>query len=175
MRLLALLLLFAASCASAPTQGSAHYGPAMGESLLTFGGNLSRLDIDDSPNTTTTTNQAGFGHFLTDEHEVGAQALLFRVDGGGFEADSFSIAPYYNYNYRQSSRTWFYGGPHLGVVYTKFKGQGVKDDDTSLSFGIHGGIRQWLTPTTSYFIEPRLTTSSDFDEFALLFGLSFTL
>jgi hypothetical protein len=175
MRIALAIALLTASCAVARPQGSAHYGPVSGESIITFGGSLSKLDPDSGGDITTSTNQAGFGYFLTDEHEVGGQLLLFRLEGSGFEAESSQFAPYYNFNYRQSSRTWFYFGPHLGVVRTETRGTNFKDDDTSASFGVHGGIRQWLTPRTSYFFEPRYTTSSDFDEFAFLFGLNFSL
>ena len=175
MHIVLALVLLTASCASVNPQGSAHYGPVSGESLITFGGSLSRIDIDGGSDTTTVVNQAGFGYFIADQHEVGGQILLFSTDGDGFESNTYQLAPYYNFNIRQSSRTWFYFGPHLGFVYTEFKSGAVSDDDFNLSIGIHGGLRQWLTPRTSYFFEPRYTTSSDFDDFTLLFGLNFSL
>lgn len=163
------------SCAAANPQGRANYGPVTGESLITFGGSLSSIDPDQGSSARTTTGQAGFGYFISEEHEVGGQVLLIDSDGSGFEAQNYSIAPYYNYNYRQSSRTWFYGGPHMGLVYSSTKAGNFSDDDTSFSFGVHGGLRQWITPRTSYFLEPRFTTSSEFDDFTFLFGLNFTL
>jgi len=143
------------------------YGTVEGDSLVTFGGSLSDTNRDGGGSTTTITAQVGYGRFLTDTREVGGQFLLSDSD----DFTVISIAPYYNWNWKQSERTWFYAGPHLGIV--KIDGPGF--DDTDLSFGVHGGLRQWITPNTSYFIEPRFTTSSDFDEFAILFGLNVSL
>jgi len=168
-------LVLATSCAAvvpAPQDGTGQYGPLVGESLLTFGGSLSRSDPDGGSDTDSLTGQVGGGYFLDEHQEVGGQLLFALLDGDGFEANIYQVAPFYNYNFRQSSRTWYYAGPHIGLIFTDFEAGGVSDDDTSLSYGVHGGVRQWMTPRTSWFIEPRITQSSEIDDFSILFGLN---
>ena len=149
-------------------QDDVDYGSQKGDSLLSAAFSLSSSSPDGGEDITTVVTQLGAGFFLTQEHEVGGQILYASSDSGAFDSEIISIAPYYNYNWRQSSRTWFYAGPHLGVqiIDTGF------DDSTELSFGVHGGLRQWLTPSTSVFVEPRFTTSDELDDFTLLVGLS---
>lgn len=173
-----LSLALVTSCATVgpePQGGVGRYGPSQGESILTFGGALSRIDPDQGGDVDSFVAQAGGGYFLDENQEVGGQVLLTMSDGSGFESDTYVLAPYYNYNFRQSSRTWYYVGPHAGLLYTDVSSGAFSDDDTSFSYGVHGGVRQWLTPSTSWFIEPRLTQSSDVDDFTILFGLNVTV
>ncbi len=172
-----LSLLFSASCAAvAPTpQGDVgRYGPGEGESLLTFGGALSMIEPDEGEDVDSLTGQVGVGHFLDEHNEVGGQILVARADSDGFDTSFIALAPYYNYNWRQSSRTWYYAGPHIGLLFSEVDAGTVDEDDTSFSYGAHAGVRQWLTPSTSWFVEPRLTQSSEVDDFTILFGLNVT-
>ena len=168
-----------------PTGSSGGFGPVAGESEFTFAASLASTNTDlDIPgvssNTDTTLNgQVGFGRYLTNEHEVGGQFLfnLFKPDNGGDQIQ-IGILPYYRYNFRQSDRTWFYGGVHAGIQ--RFE-QG-SNSDNSFSCGLHGGMKSWLTPQVSVFVEPRLTFSEfdfgalsiDSRDFRVLLGLSYT-
>ena len=155
--------------ASAPVQDAQHvrYGTIEGESILTFGGSLSNQDFDSGGDTKNLTAQVGYGRFLANDREVGGQALISESDDFTF----INLAPYYNWNWKHSERTWYYAGPHAGLGII----EGPGFDDTVFSVGVHAGLRQWVTPRTSYFIEPRITTSSDLDEFAILFGINVSL
>lgn len=183
------------ACAAAPppaagplaqTPTGSAYGPSEGESELTFGGSLgvtkTKIDFPGAPSNTDTTlnGQVGYGRYLTDNHEVGGQ-VIFNITKPDQGSDSgvLGILPYYRYNFRQSDRTWFYGGVHAGLQ--QFKGSG--ESDTGLSCGIHGGMKSWLTPQVSFFVEPRLTFSDlsigpvdlELTEFRTLLGFSYSL
>jgi hypothetical protein len=160
------------SAVSAEPQGVGRYGPGEGESLLTFGGALTFTDPDVGDDVDTLTAQVGYGYFLDEHHEVGGQILNSLSDSDDFESTIFVVAPYYNYNWRQSSRTWYYAGPHIGILYNSIDTPGFDEDDTSFAYGAHGGVRQWITPSTSWFVEPRITKSSDVDDITILFGLN---
>jgi len=175
MRNALVLAVLLSSCSAVAPRNESHFGPVDGESLLAVGGSYSRINPDVGQTSNLVTVQTAFGYFLTKEHEVGGQILVGRADSGNTEAESTAVLPYYNYNYRQSSRTWYYVGPHLGVINTVAKSGAFKSDDTNVSIGVHGGIRQWLTPNSALYLEPRLTFNSDVSDFTLLFGVNFTL
>jgi hypothetical protein len=145
------------------------YGTSAGESLLTFGGALSNTTPEGGDSTTSLTAQVGVGRFLSDTKEMGLQALLFKTD----DLTVLNLAPYFNFNFRLSSRTWLYAGPHIGVLI--FDQETAEEIDIEFSYGVHGGIRRWATPSTSLYIEPRFTTSDLQDEFAVLFGMNISL
>lgn len=194
--LLALTGLFAGACAAPALPGpyppvgaqsdplGTAYGPLKGESELTFGGSLgstkSKFDGGSSTTDTSLNGQVGYGRFLTNEREVGGQ-LIFNVlsPDQGDDLRQIAILPYYRYNFRQSERTWFYAGGHLGLQ--KFEAGG--ESDTAISYGIHGGMKSWLTPQVSFFVEPRLTFSNydlggidlDVTDFRTLVGFSYSL
>jgi len=175
MRIAFVLALLLSSCSAVTPRNESHFGPVEGESLLAVGGSYSRINPDVGQTATLVTAQTALGYFLTAEHEVGGTILVGRADSGNTEAETTAVLPYYNFNYRQSSRTWYYVGPHLGVVNTVAKSGGLKSDDTNVSIGVHGGIRQWLTPNSALYLEPRLTFNSDASDFTILFGVNFTL
>lgn len=172
------------SLQSTPT-GSGGYGPVAGESEFTFAASLAstntELDIPgQGSNTDNSFNgQVGYGRYLTDEHEVGGQFLfnLFMPDQGD-DQTQLGVLPYYRYNFRQSDRTWFYAGVQAGLQQFEQGGE----SDTAFSYGIHGGMKSWLTPQVSVFVEPRLTFSEfefgpislDSRDFRILLGLSYT-
>jgi hypothetical protein len=151
------------------------FGPTGGENLINFGGSLGTTDVD-GDETTTINLQAGFGHFLTDVHEVGAQLNeSYSSPDGAPDTISTGLSGYYNYNFRQNPRTWFYAGPHLGLLMIDAN----DDDDTNLAIGIHGGIRHWLSESTAVFVEPRFTVSEfnndDVETAEVIFGYTVAL
>lgn len=178
-----------ASCAStsAPYQPVAQtgdiYGPAEGESELTFGGSFGTVSTEVAGSSTDTTGfdgQVGYGQYLSNEHEVGGQ-LIFNLQSPdeGDDTGSISVLPYYRYNFRGADRIQYYLGVHGGLSQIDAAG----DSDTGFSYGIHGGLKSWLTPQVSFFVEPRLTFSSieisgvdiDIDEFRTLLGFTYSL
>ncbi|MBK8178148.1 MAG: outer membrane beta-barrel protein [Planctomycetes bacterium] len=148
--------------ATGSAQGT--YGPTGGQQLFSLGGSISQMSIDTGGGDFEMTSfnaQAGFGYFLTDVHEVGAflGESYSKIDapGGNDPDDSIStdIGGYYNYNFRTTPRTWFYGGAHLGLYIADQAGQ----TDTNIAYGIHGGVRHWLNESAAVFAEPRITRS----------------
>ncbi|MEO6711592.1 MAG: hypothetical protein ABI054_02205 [Planctomycetota bacterium] len=129
-----------------------------GENLFSIGGSFGTTEIDND-DTTSINLQAAFGHFLTDVHEVGGQLNEnYTSPDKGDDTIFTSVTGFYNYNFRQNPRTWFYVGPHAGFLLADAGGE----DDTALAIGVHGGVRHWLSENSAVFAEPRLTFS-EFD------------
>ncbi len=165
--------------ATGMAQGS--FGPTGGENLFSIGGSISSQTIDVGgtvgDSTTSTINlQGSVGHFLTDVHEVGVQLFeSYSSPDTGSDSITTSLGGYYNYNFRSNPRTWFYAGPHLGFLMIDSGGT----DDTNIAYGIHGGVRHWLSQGAALYAEPRLTWS-EFDGFdvmtaEIVFGYSVVL
>ncbi|MCC7014385.1 MAG: outer membrane beta-barrel protein [Planctomycetes bacterium] len=163
---------------SAALQGAGVPTGIGGKQLLAFGGSISSVEVD-GEDTMNLILQAAFGYFLDDTHEVGGQVLHYVSDSDSFEFTSRQIAPYYNYNYRQSPRLWYYGGAHAGIAIFEIDVKGGGDyDETGFAFGPHVGARYWLSPTTAVFAEPRITWSFLEDTettLEVLFGFTTTL
>ncbi len=153
------------------------YGPEAGESLLQFGGAVTRqAQVPGQGDNTSILLQGGIGWFKNDWLEVGGQVLGNFSMQSGPDTALVSISPYVNGNYKLNPRLWLYAGPHLGLGYLNF----ASDSATSIEYGLHGGTRYWLDPRTSVFGELRYTHSSfsiagfdlDSDVTQLLFGFS---
>jgi len=207
----AALLCSLAACAATPArapQAGDLYGPAAGQSEFTFGGSVgegtSTLNlaeatgglIQDSETTITSYDaQIGLGYYLTDNHEVGGQAVINLIEqetsfeipgigtfGGDQKTGDYGFYPYYRYNFRPNNRMQYYVGAHAGIqqVETPF------DSSAAFSYGAHVGFKSWLTPSLSFFVEPRLTLTNvtldlqgdeveqDITDIRTLFGLTFT-
>ncbi len=137
------------------------YGPTGGQNLFSIGGSIGSTTVDVGGTTgdvtTTSVNlQAAVGHFLTDVHEVGVQLNEnYSSPDTGTDSITTGLGGYYNYNWRQNPRTWLYAGPHLGVLMVDQGGT----DDTNLAFGVHVGVRHWLSESAAIYAEPRFTIS----------------
>ena len=157
----------------------------MGESELTFGGSIGLVETEfdfagaESNTDVSINGQVGFGRYLTNEHEVGGQAIFnLSMPDEGDDFGQYALLPYYRYNFRSSDRTWFYTGAHTGLFVFESGGE----SDTGFSYGIHGGMKSWLTPQVSFFVEPRLTFTSldigpvglDLNEFRTLIGFTYS-
>ena len=173
-----------APSAARPAQTGDLYGPAPGESELTFGGSFGHVSTEigggGSLDVRTLDGQVGYGRYVTEHHEYGGQ-LIFNISqpDQGDDTGNLGILPYYRYNFRPSERTWYYAGVHAGLI--RFEAGG--ESDMGFSCGIHGGMKSWLTPQISFFVEPRLTFSEvslgsvdvEVDEFRTLLGFTYSL
>jgi hypothetical protein len=160
--------------ASAPAPQTDKYGPGTGESIVSLATQLSSTRVAGSTVSDVILSGGG-GYFLTDEHEVGGQLLVAYIKPSGTGSATLeSILPYYNYNYRQNSRLWYYGGPHMGLQHVA----GGGESSNSFAIGMHAGGRYWLSPSTAVYAEPRYTYSRQLghsaNEITLLLGLSVT-
>ncbi len=155
------------------------YGPTGGQQLFSIGGALSRQTIDFAGGSVATNSfnaQAGVGYFITDVHEVGVQVNeSFSDSNPGPKTVSTGLAPYYNYNFRNSPRTWFYVGVHAGAQVTDSGGK----SETDFAYGVHAGVRHWLSQSAAIFAEPRVTrskfNSDTLDTEEIIFGYSVVL
>ncbi len=156
------------------------YGPAGGESLLSLGVTLqsreTEPDVGEDTTDSTLFGQVGFGYFLADEHEIGAQFLgVLNSPDEGDDVVFLAISPYYNYNFRANPRTWWYVGPHVGLAFIDFGGE----SESELAYGVHVGMRQWISPDAAFFVEPRYTITefgdTDITTFDILLGLDVAL
>ena len=160
------------------------YGPDESDFLLGMNAayRYSKADAVNSSSDETELFQArfGVGYFSSRKHEFGLELVpdFVRTEAGG---DTFSITlgPYYNYNHWTSPRTTLYAGPHAGLTYVDATGI---SGDSSLSYGVHGGLRYWTSPSVSINVEPRLTFADQEDDFGgdttsldLLLGVQFKL
>jgi len=178
---------------SPPRVDASTYGPANGESEVTFGGSLGIKSTDSSLNGVSggttddigLTAQVGYGYYVTRSHELGAQVLfnLNRPDGGG-DNGTIGLFPYYRLNFRGADRLQFYVGAHGGLQQFEQDDQmGGSQSDSGFSYGGHVGLKSWLTPDLSFFFEPRFTLSTlsfdsvdvDIEEFRVLLGFTYAL
>ena len=170
-------ILLCASCyATNPvtTEGGG-YGPSGGEQELSLSAALSRMDPDyeGAEASTNLTVLAVAGFHLSDNHEVGGQVLGMWSKPGGDSHDTVAtgLLPYYRFNIRTSELMWIYFGPHAGLYSWDSGGE----SDSSLSYGGHTGVKFWMTPSTSFFVEPRFTLYEDVTLAQLLVGLTVAL
>lgn len=165
---------------------ASEYGPAQGNSTLSFSGTVSDRQItpDGFPTTKNTSviGQVGYGYFVTDKHEIGARLAvdIFDSNVAGADRDLLELSLLYNYNFSKTPRTWWYVGADAGIVHVDDEGAGSSDD---FIYGVHVGMRQWISPTTAIVVEPFYqnatfeTAAGDADEdrFGVLFGFEVTL
>jgi len=179
------LALGLCSCTTT-TDPDARYGAVKGESLVSVAGTIteSRLDAEGLPtiNTTSIRTRLGYGYFLTENHEIGANLGYNLEDTNVPSSDTWQLdlTALYNYNIRASSRTWYYVGVDLG---TRWFDDEINDSDGSdLLYGLHVGLRNWLTPRLAFFAEPfwlrtevdlNIDSGADLDQFGILFGLQY--
>lgn len=177
--------LLAVGC-KATDPNASEFGPAPGESTLSFSGTVSDRQITPAgfPTTKNTSliAQVGYGYFLTDKNEIGANLSLDIFDSNvpNSDRDIIELSFLYNYIFNKSPRTWWYAGVDAGVVHVDDDGAGESDD---FAWGVHVGMRQWVTPSTAIVIEPfykntefeTLSGTADEDRFGVLFGVQVTL
>jgi len=168
----------AALPAAAPRQESA-FGPTGGEQLFGIYGDLASVSADypgGSASASVFGGALSFGYFLTDANEIGALLLATIISpDSGDDIKAWSLTPYYNYNFRQDPRTWYYVGAHTGFAYLDAGG----DSDGALALGAHCGMRHWISPRTAFFVEPRATVAfallGDVTTTEVLFGYTIAL
>lgn len=168
------------------TEGAeARYGPLKGDSLVSLAGTISdsSIHVTGAPTirSTALTTRVGYGYFLTPNHELGAN-LGYRLEDNNVANSDYSqldLTALYNYNIRASSRTWYYAGIDLG--FRRIDDEAA-EKFTDLLYGIHVGLRNWLTPQIAFFAEPfyqrskfelPIDDSADQDQFGILFGLQY--
>jgi opacity protein-like surface antigen len=169
---------------AARTSGQEVYGPDKSDYLIGFDATYrhSRADAVSSSSDETELFQARvqFGWFYSRRHELGLEFSpeFVQTEAGG-DTTFLTLGPYYNYNHWAAPRTTLYGGPHLGLTYLDASGI---DSDTALSWGVHGGVRYWISPNVSVNVEPRFTVADQEDDFGgettnidVLFGIEFKL
>lgn len=124
--------------------------------------------------------RATIDQFLTDEHAVGAYALgqFSNVESDSDGKEELWLGVHYHYQVHLSERTSLYAGPSLGVAFF--------DDETrndgSLTYGLSGGVRHWLTERAAFTLEPTYLRANfdadagnDSEDFLVLWGLAFSL
>ena len=180
-------LLALGLCGCTTTQDpDARYGALKGESLVSAAGTVSesRLDVSGAPTieTTTITTRVGYGYFITENHEIGTN-LAYRYEDTNVPSSDFwqlDLTAVYNYNWRASPRTWYYAGIDLGVRWIDDE---IADSDFSdFLYGVHVGLRNWLSPRIAFFAEPfwlrsnfELAIDDDAtqDQYGILVGLQY--
>ncbi|MFN0060571.1 MAG: outer membrane beta-barrel protein [Planctomycetota bacterium] len=154
------------------------YGPRDRQFLLGLSGSYSYED-DDNGKSERLVTQSELGYFLSRAHEVGANLGMLYTNSEIATDDAYTIliGPYYNYNYYLAPRTSVFAGPHVGL--TVFDDGATQDNE--ISYGVHVGVRHWLTPQLSFVVQPRYT-HADFerelggeqDRLDVLFGFAFS-
>ncbi len=115
-----------------------------------------------------------FGMFFTDNMEVNGTLVLMGVDADGEEATMYSILGRCNYNFYKSGLTYIpYAGGTLGFTSVEFG----SESDSSLSYGVQGGIKYFMSEETSFNFELGYLhseiESSDVDSLIFSFGISY--
>lgn len=155
--------------------------PIVGEGgrVVGFSGSYSYSD-NRREESETFVARATIDEYLTDNHVIGAYVLAqFRnVESDSFGEEEYWAGLHYHYHYHLSRKTSIFAGPSIGVAT-------FDDDlrsDTSLTYGVSGGIRHWLTKRAAFTVEPTyLFTNQDSGaggdtrQVLVLWGLAFSL
>ena len=155
--------------------------PLVGEGgrVLGFSGSYSyqETDVEESE---WFAARATIDQFLTDEHVVGAYVLgqFSNTESDADGREQLWGGLHYHYHLHLSKRTSIYGGPSIGAVF-------FDDDrrsDGSLTYGVSGGVRHWITERAAFTLEPTYlranfdnSAGGDSEEFLVLWGLAFSL
>lgn len=144
-----------------------------GQKAISANANLSWLDTgDDTSGNRTLT--FGFSYFPKDFLEAKGNLLIMNMDAGDDDITIFSILGQCNYLFfKANSNIVPYAGVQLG-----FSGYDFGDeDDTSISYGVQGGAKFFLSEDLSLNAELNyLVTTIDPDDVkntSLLVGLSY--
>lgn len=176
---LALALCLLASRAVAQEEA---YGPTGSDWLVGLSGNYRYSHSDAASGTTdeveTFSARLSGGWYLDRTNELGVelQPNLTRLENSPDTSDVY-LGVFYNYNYWSSPRTTLYGGPQLGLQYID-----GSESETAVAYGLHAGVRYWLSTAVSINLEPRLTIAELDDDLGgqtsnvdVFFGISFKL
>lgn len=178
----AALALGLASCAVLQdSQDPADFQPVVGGGgrVASLSGSYSFRD-DDIQEREQFSLQGKIDEYLTDHHVVGAYALGQFSNIGSIPDGREQVwaGVHYHYHIHLNERTAVFAGPQFGLTFF--------DDsfgsDSSLTYGLSGGLRHWLTDRVAFIVEPTYLFSSFSDEnggrsrdFLMLWGLAFSL
>lgn len=124
--------------------------------------------------------RATIDEYLTDHHVVGAYALgqFSNIESDPDGREQVWAGVHYHYHHHLSERTALFAGPQIGLTFFDDSFGG----DSSLTYGLSGGLRHWLTNRVAFTVEPTYLFSSFSDEngggsrdFLMLWGLAFSL
>lgn len=159
-------------------------GPAERDLLMSFHFNYRYTHADGaspgSDEAEILAGRVGLGWYQNRTHEYGIEFVpTYNRTESGPDTYDFYLGPYYNYNRWTSARTTLFGGPQLGFAYAKVPGA---SNESAFSYGLHGGMRFWLSNDVSVVFEPRWavtafsdTFGGDTSTFDVFVGLSFRL
>ena len=123
-----------------------------GDQFISVYGNLN-MSSTDSSDTTTTIFGGSFGKFISDEKEVTGSLSLFDIyyDNGG--STMYTLSGKFNYNFIKPGLTNIpYAGCALGITGVDAGGY----SDTSISFGVQGGFKNFISEDISFNVEGSL-------------------
>ncbi len=170
--LMAIVMMLAFSLFCAGNSYAVQIESMQGKQFVSVYGNInnSSADVD----ILMTMIGGTFGMFFTDNIEVNGTLVLMSVDADGDEATTYSILGRCNYNFYKSGLTFIpYAGGTLGMTYAEFGPY----SDTSLSYGVQGGIKYFMSEETSFNFELGYLhseiESSDVDSLIFSFGISY--
>lgn len=171
--------MLAAAC-RAPADPEAAIGPAAGDLLVDLSGAYSFRDAAQDPERERLRLQTSAGFFVNPAHRVGLSFDGELVNDETFDEHLFAIGPFYDYNVPIGRRTTFYVGPQVQWASVDL---GEPDESSdSVAWGVHVGLRHWLSPRVALVLEPRWMRADfgeDFggeaDQFDVLLGLAVTM
>jgi len=156
IRALALAVIAVSVAAPVDAQEEA-YGPEASDWLVGFSATYRYSHSEAASGTTdeveTLTARLSAGWYLNRVHEFGLelQPNFTRLENSPDTSDTY-IGAFYDYNHWASPRATLYGGPQLGLQLTE-----SSSNDTAFAWGLHAGLRYWLSTSVSLQVEPRLT------------------
>lgn len=158
------------------------YGPRASDWLVGLSATYRYSHSDSASGSTneveTLTARLSAGWYLDRVHEFGLelQPNYTRLEDSPDTSDTY-LGGFYNFNHWSSPRTTLYAGPQLGLQYTD-----ASSSDTAFAWGLHCGVRYWLSTNVSVQVEPRLTIAYQEDALGgrtsnvdVFLGLSFKL
>jgi len=171
--LMAIVMMLAFSLFCAGNSYAVEIESMQGKQFVSVFGNINNSSAGDV-DVTMTMIGGTYGKFFTENMEGNGTLILMGVDADGDEATMYSILGRFNYNFYQSGLTYIrYAGVTLGYTSAEFG----DDSDSSLSYGVQGGIKYFMSEETSFNFEAGYLhseiESEDVDSIILSVGISY--
>jgi hypothetical protein len=167
--LMAIVMMLAFSLFCAGNSYAVEVESMQGKQFVSVFGN-----INSSDEVTTMVIGGTFGKFFTDNMEGNGTLMLIGYDTDFDDATMYILSGKFNYNFFQSGLTYIpYAGCALGLAGYDAGGT----SDSSLSIGVQGGIKYFISEDTSFNLEASLThyeiEGESIDSFAITAGISY--
>lgn len=115
----------------------------------------------------------GYGYFVSDVTEIGVNGMLTRLDYGDEAYNILFLDPFIKYHFPTEGTIVPYVGAHVGLMTIS---NGV--DDSAHTYGVYGGMKNFLTENIAIFVQLDLSKykidDEEADQTQITAGYSYT-